>query len=69
MIIMAKEMMGGDWGMHKKMMGLKILILGGLILVNVYWPFMDWAQFIGWVLVLAGFLKLIMMPMKHKGRR
>ncbi len=65
---MAKEMMG-DWGMHKMMMGWKILILGALILINVYWPFMDWAQFVGWVLVLAGVVKLITSMSMKKGRR
>lgn len=66
---MAKEMMGEEhWGKHKKMMGVKMLILGLLVLGNVYWPMLTWPAFIGWVLVLAGFLKLIIMPMKMKKR-
>ena len=61
-------MKDGDWGMHKMMMGWKMLILGGLVLWNAYWPMLSWDAFIGWVLVLAGVLKLIIMPMKHKRR-
>lgn len=63
---MAKEMMHGDWKMHKKMMGVKMLILGALVLGNVYWPMLTWPAFIGWILVLAGLFKLSMMLMKKK---
>jgi uncharacterized membrane protein HdeD (DUF308 family) len=60
-----KEMMHEDWGKHKKWMGGKLLILGILVLINVYWPMLTWPAFVGWVLVLAGVWKLIMMPMKR----
>jgi uncharacterized membrane protein HdeD (DUF308 family) len=49
--------------MHKKMGG-GLLVLGVLILVNVYWPMLTWAAFVGWVAVLGGLVKLLM-PHKH----
>ncbi len=53
-----------QWHKYK---GAGMLVLGLLILANAYWPFMTWAGFIGGILTLAGFLKLVM-PRK-KGRR
>jgi uncharacterized membrane protein HdeD (DUF308 family) len=47
------------WKMHKKMMGCKILVLGALVLANTYWSVVNWANFIGIVLVVAGILKLV----------
>ena len=38
----------------------KLLILGLLILVNVYWLNFDWFKFIGGLLVIGGILKLAM---------
>jgi uncharacterized membrane protein HdeD (DUF308 family) len=49
--------------MHKKM-GAGMLVLGVLVLVNVYWPMIDWGTFIGAVLILGGLCKLLM-PHKH----
>ncbi len=45
---------------HDMYVGVPILILGALILSNVYWQLFSWPAFVGWVLLLAGFLKLIM---------
>ncbi|NCN51637.1 hypothetical protein GW931_01360 [archaeon] len=36
-----------------------MLVLGILILLNVYWPFLSWGGFVGAVLVLGSLLKLI----------
>jgi uncharacterized membrane protein HdeD (DUF308 family) len=46
--------------MGHKGMGFATLVLGALILGNVYWAWMSWAMFVGWALVLAGFLKMLM---------
>lgn len=40
--------------------GVMMLVLGGLILGNVYWFMMSWPVFFGWLLVAAGLLKAIM---------
>jgi len=48
---------------HKRK-GCMLLVLGVLILINVYWPMLTWAAFVGWVAVLGGLLKLVM-PHKH----
>lgn len=53
----------GDCCMHKKK-ATGMLILGVLVLANVYWSMLSWGAFIGFVLVLLGFLKLLM-PHKH----
>jgi uncharacterized membrane protein HdeD (DUF308 family) len=53
-------------GMHK-MKGVGMLVLGFLILANVYWGLLNWAAFIGTLLVLGGLLKLLL-PCK-KGRK
>ena len=45
--------------MHK-MMGLKILIIGILVLANLYWFNFSWPLVIGWTLVILGIAKLIM---------
>jgi len=50
---MAKEMMS----MHKGK-GWMLLVLGILVLLNVYLVTLDWATFIGVILVLAGLVKL-----------
>ena len=48
------------WMMHKKMMGIKMVILGLLVFANAYFGILNWAVFISIVLVLAGILKLVM---------
>lgn len=48
------------WKMHKKMMGCKMLVLGLLVLANTRWNVVSWQNFIGGVLAIGGFLKLIM---------
>jgi len=55
----------GDCCMHKKK-GIGMLIVGLLVLGNVYYPMVTWGAFIGFILVLLGFLKLLM-PHKHYG--
>jgi uncharacterized membrane protein HdeD (DUF308 family) len=50
--------------MHKQK-GVGMLVLGVLILINVYWPMLTWGAFIGWVAVLGGLAKLLM-PHKHE---
>ena len=67
---MQKQVKGGDkmakmkgMCMHKQK-GWAMLVLGVLILINVYWPMLTWGAFIGWVAVLGGLLKLLM-PHKH----
>lgn len=59
-----------NWGMHKKMMGIKMLILGVLVLGNFYLVGLSWPIFIGGVLVLGGIGSLIMHGCcgKHKRR-
>jgi len=46
------------WKMHKKKMAWKMLILGALILANSYWQVFTWVNFIGWIIVIAGIVKL-----------
>ena len=42
---MAKDMMDSKhWMMHKRMMGVKMLILGALILANMYWGILNWVR-------------------------
>jgi uncharacterized membrane protein HdeD (DUF308 family) len=48
------------WLMHKRWMGGKLLILGLLILANMYWGFLNWIAFIGIILGLWGLIELIM---------
>ena len=60
---MAKKGMIGCCTMHKGK-SIAMIILGLLVLGNVYWPMMGWGAFIGWVLVIAGLLKMVM-PHEH----
>ncbi len=53
--------------MWHKYKGVGMLVLGLLILANVYWELFSWAAFIGGLLALAGFLKLVM-PTKKRRR-
>ena len=46
-------------GMHMKHKGVAMIILGALILANVYWINIGWGTFIGGVFVLGGLVKLI----------
>lgn len=68
---MAKEKMEtanltcGMYGMCHKCMGLKALILGVLILLNVYLVGLDWAVFVGAVIALAGIVKMLMPNCSH----
>jgi uncharacterized membrane protein HdeD (DUF308 family) len=50
------------WHKYK---GAGMLVLGLLVLANVYWLNLDWATFIGALLVLGGLLKFVM-PMKKR---
>ena len=49
--------------MHKKCMGWKMIVLGALVLANSYWNVLSWANFIGWIVVIGGVVKLTK-PMK-----
>jgi uncharacterized protein YjeT (DUF2065 family) len=50
---------------HRRYLGLKMLILGILIIWQVYMPIVsNWWAFAGIILVLAGLLKVIM-PAAH----
>ena len=50
---------------HRRYGGLKMLILGILVLWQVYMPIVSsWWAFAGLILVLGGLVKLIM-PMSH----
>ncbi len=40
--------------------GFALIVLGTLVLGNIYWFMMSWPVFIGWILVLAGVLKVLM---------
>jgi len=53
---MAKEVMDYK-GMHKGK-GWMMIVLGVLVLLNVYLALVDWATFVGLILVLAGIVKL-----------
>ena len=59
---MAKKMddikMQEHWKMHKKCMAWTMLVLGALVLANSYWQVFSWTNFIGWLLVIAGIMKL-----------
>lgn len=55
------------WMMHKKMMGGKMIVLGLIILANMYFQILNWPWFIGSVLVLAGLAKLIMPACRRCG--
>ncbi len=54
-----KEMDKKHMGRHMKHKGATMIVLGGLILLNVYWINLGWATFIGGVLILGGLAKLI----------
>ena len=45
--------------------GWKKLVLGLVVLANVYWPFAEWATLIGILLVLGGLMKLVMPKCSH----
>lgn len=53
-------------GMWHKGKGAGMLVLGLLILANVYFAVADWWTFFGALLVLAGFVKLVMPMKKHR---
>jgi len=53
--------------MHKKKKGAMMLILGLIILINAYWPFISWWGLLGLVVALAGLKKLIMPGCCHHG--
>lgn len=62
---MAKKMMKGmvdkKWIDKKcKAMAFGMIVLGALILANVYWYLISWPAFIGWIFIVAGVAKLIM---------
>ena len=54
--------------MHMKHKGLAMIILGGLVLANVYWLELGWGTFVGAVLVLGGLVKMVH-SCKCKGKK
>ena len=54
-----KEMMMSCCTMHRTK-GVGMLILGLLILLNVYWPYLSWGAFVGIAIAIIGFIKLVM---------
>jgi uncharacterized membrane protein HdeD (DUF308 family) len=54
-----KEMMDERFKKMHKHKGCMLLILGILVLLNVYLDVVDWATFIGIILVVAGVVKLV----------
>jgi uncharacterized membrane protein HdeD (DUF308 family) len=40
--------------------GFALIVLGALVLGNIYWFMMSWPVFVGWLFVLAGVLKVLM---------
>ena len=53
-----KKMDKKHMGMYKHK-GVAMLILGALILANVYWIELEWGVFVGGVFILGGLVKLI----------
>ncbi len=39
--------------------GFKKVLLGALVLLNVSYAWLDWASFIGWLLVVCGILRML----------
>ncbi len=46
-------------GMHMKHKGAIMIVLGGLILANVYWIKLGWGTFVGGVFILGGLAKML----------
>ncbi len=46
-------------GVCGKCHGVKVLVIGVLVLANALWPFAGWAVFVGALLTLGGVLKLV----------
>ena len=46
--------------MHKRAKGIKMLILGLLIVANAYLNIVSWWQFAGILVALAGLMKMLM---------
>jgi hypothetical protein len=59
---MSKMCMGG---MCTKCHAWKWLVLGVIVLINAYWPFLSWDKLIGILLVLGGLIKLVMPACSH----
>ena len=57
---MIPKEMKEHWNKHKKYMGYAPLIIGALILINVYFLKLTWIAFFGWFLFLIGLCKIIM---------
>ena len=49
---------------HHMWMGAKMLVLGLLVIANSYYAIVDWAMFVGAILAVGGFLKLVV-PHHH----
>ncbi|MBI4439845.1 hypothetical protein HY638_02645 [Candidatus Woesearchaeota archaeon] len=59
------EMTCGIHGSCFKCMGAKALVLGILVLLNAYLAVVDWAVFVGIILVLGGIMRMAMPVCPH----
>jgi len=59
--------MGCTNGTCHRCWGAKLVVIGALILVNVYLTNIPWAAFIGGLLILGGLAKLVMPHCGHCG--
>ena len=57
--MMGMDMHGECCSGHKMWKGVKMLILGLLILANVKWSVVDWFTFVGIIIGLAGLIKIV----------
>jgi len=42
-----------------KWKGVGMLVLGILVLLNAYWPYLSWGAFVGAAIAIFGFIKLV----------
>ena len=49
-----------------RMKGILMLVVGLLVLANVYWSFLSWGAFIGILFVVLGLIKSLMPYKKSK---
>ena len=59
-MMMHKNMSDKDIAKHIKMHGVKMILLGVLVLLNAYYMVFNWANFIAILLILVGLKKLFM---------
>ncbi len=57
---MPKDKAGMCCESHKRKKGVCMLIVGLVVLVNAYWPFMGWMALVGLIIALGGLWKAVM---------